>query len=58
MTKKQLATKMRTKAEMVDGVPVFHTKAWTQRRKAINQRVKNGVEAARSRRIKREKKNA
>ena len=55
MTKKQLAIRMRTQKELVDGVPVFDSKAWIARKKAIRNRVQKRVEVARARKLKRKK---
>jgi len=36
----KLARKLRTPEELRAGTPIFETKAWTKRKKAIKQRVK------------------
>jgi hypothetical protein len=56
MTKKTIARKLRTQAEIKHKVPIFQTKNWNKRAKLIQIKVKNKIEKAKKRKIERLKK--
>ena len=53
MTKKTIARKLRTQAEIKHKVPIFQTKNWNKRAELIQIKVKNKIEKARKRKIER-----